>query len=129
MGMGVRAALEDVAGFGPFFAASANPAEEVDPTWRPWRVLYGDPEVLAARIDLVAAALGTSDRRVAASIAFQGLAARLVSPIVATAAVHRLVPAWTPDGLHWRPAVTGPWPLWESDPTPRRPHDTALPMA
>jgi ferric iron reductase protein FhuF len=115
-GIGVRAALDDVAGLGPFFAASANPAEAVDPTWRPCRELYDDPSVLAARIDVVAGVLGTDDRRVAASIAFQGLAARLVSPVVATAAVHGLVPAWTPESLHWRPAVSGPWPLWESEP-------------
>jgi hypothetical protein len=37
-----------------------------------------------------------------------------VSPILASAAVHRVVPPWTPDSLHWRLAVSGPWPLWES---------------
>lgn len=113
---GVRAALEDVARLGGFFVVSADPAEEVDPTWRPWRAFYDDPSVMAARVDLVARALGTDDRRVAASIALQGLAARLVSPIVAVAAVHRLLPRWSPDSLHWRPAVSGPWPMWESDP-------------
>lgn len=123
---GLRAALEDVAALGPFFAVSANPAEEVDPTWRPWRAFYDDPGVMAARIDLVARALGTTDRRVAASIALQGLAARLVSPILAVAAVHRLVPSWTPESLHWRPAVSGPWPMWESaTDTPRSGPDDA----
>jgi hypothetical protein len=39
-----------------------------------------------------------------------------VSPVIAVATVHRFVPRWTPDSLHWRPAVSGPWPLWESDP-------------
>lgn len=109
-----RAALEDVAGLGPFFAVSANPTEEVDPTWTPWRAFYAEPSVMAARVDLVAGALGTADRRVAASIALQGLAARLVSPILAVTAVHRLVPPWTPDSLRWRPAASGPWPMWES---------------
>ena len=113
-GLAPRAALEDVADLGPFFAVSANPAEEVDPTWTPWREFYADPSVIAARIDLVARALGTGDRRVAASIALQGLAARLVSPILAVAPVHRLVPRWSPDSLHWRLAVSGPWPMWES---------------
>lgn len=118
----LRAALDDVAGIGPFFAASANPAEVVDDSWRPLHELYTDPEPLARRIDQVAEALGIAeravssraDRRVAASIAYQGLAARLVSPVLAAAAVHRLVPRWSPDSLHWRPAVVGPWPLWES---------------
>jgi ferric iron reductase protein FhuF len=113
---GLRAALEDVAALGPFFAVSADPAEQVDPTWTPWREFYDDPSVMAARIDLVARALGTADRRVAASIALQGLAARLVSPMLAVAAEHRVVPRWSPETLHWRLAVSGPWPMWESDP-------------
>jgi ferric iron reductase protein FhuF len=111
---GLRAALEDVAALGPFFSVSANPAEEVDPTWRPWRDFYRDPAAMAGRVDQVARALGTADRRVAASIALQGLAARLVSPVLAAAAVHRVVPPWRPETLHWRPAVSGPWPMWES---------------
>lgn len=111
---GLGAAFDDVARLGPFFCASANPAEAVDPTWRPWRTFYDDPGLMAARVDLVAGALGTTDRRVAASIALQGLAARLVSPILAVAAAHRLVPPWTPESLHWRLAVSGPWPMWES---------------
>lgn len=125
----MRAALDEVAGLGPFFAASADPAEAVDPGWRTWRSLYDDPAVLAARIDLVARALGTDHRRVAASIAFQGLAARLVSPVLAAAAVHGLVPAWTPESLHWRLAVSGPWPLWESAPEAARPPPSVLPGA
>jgi ferric iron reductase protein FhuF len=110
----LRTALDDVAGVGPFFAASANPAEVVDDSWRPLRELYTEPGPLAARITQVARALGDPESRVAASIAHQGLAARLVSPLVAVASVHGLVPPWSPDTLHWRPAVTGPWPLWES---------------
>lgn len=109
-----RAALRDVADLGPFFAVSADPAEGAEPTWTPWREFYADPCAMVARIDVVARALGTGDRRVAASIALQGLAARLVSPILAAAAVHGVVPTWSPDSLHWRPAVSGPWPMWES---------------
>jgi ferric iron reductase protein FhuF len=112
----LRAALEDAGTLGPFFAVSANPAEQVDPSWRSWREFYDERSVMSSRIDLVARALKTSDRRVAASIALQGLAARLVSPILAVAAIHQVVPRWSPESLHWRPAVSGPWPLWESDP-------------
>jgi hypothetical protein len=125
----VRPALDDVAGLGAFFAASADPAEEVDPTWRPCRDLYRDPGVLADRVALVGRVLGTDDRRVAASIAFQGLAARLVSPVLAVAAGHGLLPVWSPDSLHWRPAVSGPWPLWESAGTATRPDPAELPAA
>ncbi|MBO0850903.1 MAG: (2Fe-2S)-binding protein [Pseudonocardia sp.] len=110
----VRAALDDVTGIGEFFAATANPAEVVDDSWRPLRELYTDPGPLADRIRRVRDALGTSDDRVAASIAYQGLAARLASPVVAVAAVHGVLPTWSPDTLHWRPSVVGPWPLWES---------------
>ncbi|MDT7565825.1 MAG: hypothetical protein QOG76_4449, partial [Pseudonocardiales bacterium] len=116
----IRAALDDVAAIGPFFAASANPAEVVDDSWRPLRELYTDPEPLAARIRVVADALGGAEPRVAASITYQGLAARLVSPVLAAASVHQLVPPWSPDTLHWRPAVTGPLPLWESGTDPAR---------
>lgn len=113
---GLRVALEDVATLGPFFAVTADPSEQVDPTWTPWRDFYRDRSAMSDRVELVARALATSDRRVAASIALQGLAARLVSPVIAVAAVHRIVPRFTPESLHWRPAVSGPWPMWESDP-------------
>jgi len=105
-------ALRAVADLGPFFAASADPAEEVDPTWRPVRDLYTDPRPLAERIDRVAAALPTEEPRVAASIAYQGLAARLVSPLIAVASVVGVAPPWSAGLLHWRPSAVGQWPLW-----------------
>ena len=114
----IRAALDDVADLGPFFAVSANPAEVVDDSWRPLRELYTDPDPLAGRIRQVAEVLGGTEPRVAASITYQGLAARLVSPLLAVVAVHGVLPPWSPDSLHWRPAVTGPLPLWESGPGP-----------
>jgi FhuF-like iron-sulfur protein len=125
----LRAALDDVAALGPFFGATANPAEAVDDAWRPLRELYLDPDPLAARIRQVAEALRSADRRVAASITYQGLAARLVSPPIAAAAVHGLVPAWSVDSLHWRPSVVGPWPLWESGEHVGRPPAELLPDA
>lgn len=125
----LRAALDDIAAIGPFFVATANPAEAVDDSWRPLRELYADPEPLAGRIDQVAGALGTENRRIAASIAYQGLAARLVSPLIASAALYGLVPRWSADSLHWRRAVVGPWPLWESDAAPARPAEERLASA
>jgi hypothetical protein len=125
----VRAALDDVTGIGQFFAATANPAEVVDDSWRPLRELYTDPGPLAERIRQVGDALGTSDDRVAASIAYQGLAARVASPLVAVAAVHGVLPTWSPDTLHWRPAAVGPWPLWESAERAARPAPAELPAS
>jgi ferric iron reductase protein FhuF len=125
----LRAALDDVAAIGPFFAASANPAEAVDDSWRPMRELYCAPEPLAGRIRQVATALGTEDPRIAASIAYQGLVARLVSPIIAAASTYGLVPNWSADTLHWRLAVVGPWPLWESGQMVARPAAERLPSA
>jgi ferric iron reductase protein FhuF len=117
----LRAVFRDVAAIGPFFEASANPAEVVDDTWRPLRELYTDPAPLSARMGQVAEALGTGDRRIVASITYQGLAARLVSPMVGAAALHGVVPRWSADSVHWRRAVVGPWPLWESEERPARP--------
>lgn len=120
----MRRALADVAPFGEFFVVSTTAAEGADPTWRPMRYLYTDPQPLIDRIAHVGRVLG-SDRRVAASIAFQGLAARVLSAPFATVAVHGVLPDLTADALHWRPSATGPWPLWCADPAPRDPADLA----
>lgn len=109
--MDVRAVLADVASFGPFFAVSTDPAEQLDPSWRPLTHLYTDPAPLRDRIAQVRRVLG-SDDRIAGSIAFQGLAARVLSAPFAAAVLHGVVPRLTPDVLHYRVSVTGPWPLW-----------------
>jgi ferric iron reductase protein FhuF len=118
----LRAALADVAEFGPFFEVDTNPAEAGDPTWRPLTDLYTDPAPLAARIAHVARVLGDEsgpvDDRVAASIAFQGMAARVLSPPLAVVVLHAVVPALTAATVHWRVSATGPWPLWAADPQP-----------
>lgn len=116
------AVLADVAAIGPFFAVSTGAP---DPSFRPLRDLHADPEPLRAHLLRVRRVLGAEDR-VVASIAFQGLAARLVSPPLAAAAVHAAVPAFTADTLCWRPAASGPWPLrW----TPGRLHPAPHPDA
>ncbi|WP_424536479.1 (2Fe-2S)-binding protein [Sphaerisporangium viridialbum] len=108
-------ALADVSAIGPYFAVSTEPGHESDPSWRPLAELSTDLEALAARVTDFERRLGTGERRVAASILFQGLAARLWSPVVGTVTAHGLVPVAAPAHLRWRPVATGPLPLW----TPR----------
>ena len=109
----VAALLADLAGIGPFFAVGtgALPGEG----WVPVGVL-GDPAgPLAGRIEAVGVAL-RSDGRIAASIAFQGIAAQVVAPLFAAVAVHGVLPdargAGVARTLHWRPAGGGPWLWW-----------------
>lgn len=73
----VTAALETLAGIGPYFTATTG-----DPGpggWRPVRALYEDPDALAAVVGHVGARIGTTEYRVAASTLFLGYAARLWS--------------------------------------------------
>ncbi|MEU8267265.1 (2Fe-2S)-binding protein [Sphaerisporangium sp. NPDC049002] len=111
----VVAALADVSAIGPYFAVSTEPGCEDDPSWRPLGELSSDVGALRARVTDFERRLGTGERRVAASILFQGLAARLWSPVVGAVAAHGLVPVAASAHLRWRAAPTGPLPLW----TPR----------
>ena len=113
--MDVRAGLDDVAGLGPFFAVDTRPP--TGPGWRPLVDLHGDPAVLQIRFAQVRAVLGDVDDRVVASITFQGLAARLLSPPVATAAVHGVAPLLDPESVRFRTSEQSPWPV--SWPEPR----------
>ncbi|OZM79377.1 ferric iron reductase [Pseudonocardia sp. MH-G8] len=99
--------LADVAGLGPYFTIGTGPAEEGE---RPVADLHTDPQPLQDRIAHVRRSL-RSDNRVAASLAFQGLAAQLVSAPYAAAVLHGVVPALTPDDLHWRRTPDGGWAL------------------
>jgi FhuF 2Fe-2S C-terminal domain len=119
----VPALLADIARIGPFFAVATG-ATPAGGGWVPLHALAtpsGTAEVdpLRARIAAVRVALGTDDR-VAASTAFQGLAAQVVAPLFAAAAVHGAVPVPDPTPpddrlalvLHWRPGGAGPWLWW-----------------
>jgi hypothetical protein len=120
----VAALLADLTAIGPFFAVGtgALPGQR----WVPVGAL-GDPHgPLADRIEAVEAALFADFRgvetgpsravRVAASIAFQGIAAQIVAPLFAAVAVHGALPAAGAVGvarsLHWRPGGGGPWLWW-----------------
>ncbi|WP_282088492.1 (2Fe-2S)-binding protein [Streptomyces tendae] len=67
---------------------------------------------LGRRVRTVAAALGASETRVAASVAQQGLAARLWSVALACAARYGHVPDLDPRLLHWDPESGAPDDLW-----------------
>ncbi|MCP3800609.1 (2Fe-2S)-binding protein [Allokutzneria sp. A3M-2-11 16] len=56
---------------------------------------------LAERIDDVCARLGTTERRVGASILFQGYTARVWSPLWGAVALGEPVPALPADKVHW----------------------------
>ncbi|MGE3288841.1 MAG: (2Fe-2S)-binding protein [Pseudonocardia sp.] len=83
--------------------------------FRPVRELYTDAEPLDARLTHVRAVLGC-DSRTAASITFQGLAARVLSAPLAAAILCDTVPLLTPDVLRFRVTEDRPWPLWCADP-------------
>ncbi|TDC87553.1 hypothetical protein, partial [Actinomadura sp. 7K507] len=103
--------LEDVARLGPYFEIVAGAGEVAGAAWRPF------PEVDAGRLAELTAdygeRLGTDERRVAASILFQGLASRLWSPVVAAAA-RGIVPDLA--GLRWRWAPGEPMALGLAEP-------------
>jgi ferric iron reductase protein FhuF len=111
----ITATLSEAADLGPYFEIRTDPAEEADPTWR--RLPERDTARLLELTELYAERLGTDERRVAASILFQGLASRLWSPVVVAAALGA-VPGLA--GLHWRWAPGAPIALWLAEPSGRR---------
>lgn len=84
--------LREVARLGPYFEIVTGPEAA---GWRP----FPEGGRLLAVAEEYGERLGTGERRVAASILFQGLASRLWSPVVAAAA-RGIVPDLA--GLRWR---------------------------
>ncbi|MCX4791024.1 (2Fe-2S)-binding protein [Streptomyces sp. NBC_01221] len=98
---------------GGFFALRTTAPPEG--AYRPLALLYaGESAPLTARIDTVADRLRTSERRVAASVAHLGLAARLWSVALGPAALTGRLPGLSPDALYWGPGHTAPDDLWLS---------------
>ncbi|MBT2430288.1 MULTISPECIES: (2Fe-2S)-binding protein [unclassified Streptomyces] len=107
--------LERTASVGGFFALRTEPVP--GGSHRPLAKLYaGGTAPLTARVDKVAARLGAPERRVAASIAHLGLAARLWSIALGPAALFGRFPALVPETLHWDPLHASPDDLWLADP-------------
>lgn len=112
-----RAALADVSGVGGFFTVDTDTAPGRGDDWRPLHSLWTDDAALADRLAVVRSRLAAFaelptervEPRVAASILYQGLAARLLAPAVGTAVLHGVVVPVA--GLCWRPAESGPLPL------------------
>ncbi|MGI5162477.1 ATP-binding cassette domain-containing protein [Microbispora sp. CA-102843] len=104
----VSGAAADVSTVGGYFALEID---QVEDGWRPLADLFTDPGVLAERITAVAGRLGTAERRVAASILFQGIAARLWSPPLGAVIAHDLIVDLDPRRVHWQAVTGGPLPL------------------
>jgi hypothetical protein len=94
----VPSILADVAGLGPFFTLGTGRGE------RP----LADPVPVRERIAHVGRALG-GEQRVAASLAFQGFVAQLVSAPYAAAVLHAATPVIEPATAWWRRADDGGW--------------------
>lgn len=113
-----RAVAEDIARIGGFFALTAHPEDTApgEGPWRPLEQMWAE-DVLDERIEntrhrfarRVDTALEEVEPRVVASVHYQGLAARLVSPAMAAAVLHGIVLA--PEALRWRHVSSGPPPL------------------
>ncbi|NEA57584.1 ferric iron reductase [Streptomyces sp. SID13666] len=135
--------LRDVAEVGPFFAVRTGPGEtgadgggsaDDGPRahgYRPLAELYATgatdatdaapaPHPVLERAADVAGRLGTPELRVGASLAFQGLAARLWSVALGAAVLAGRVPDMAADRVWWNPALSAPNDLW-------LPHPSALP--
>jgi iron complex transport system ATP-binding protein len=100
----VREALAAAAELGLFFEL-ADPAGDADDEagWQPAGLLYErDGEALDSLLDVVMARLAGCERRVAASLFFQGYAARLLSPQVGCLVCAGCVPAVPADLVTWR---------------------------
>jgi iron complex transport system ATP-binding protein len=99
----VRAALAASAELGMFFRL-ADPADPVDPAdWRPVESLYSaGAGHLTTVIDAARHRLRECEPRVAASLFFQGYAARLLSPQLGCLVTSGCVPDVTPGRLRWR---------------------------
>ena len=130
--------LERAADCGPFFDVrrwvGSGPGID-DAGWYPMTEFAEHPlglqsRVTAARQSLSVRGFGGAGAspavaaRVAASVAFQGLAARLLSPVVGSAVTAGVVPDLSWDRLYWSPAALGVLPL-ASGPAAARPLDPA----
>ena len=109
-------ALRALEALGPFFAVRTH-RDEPGPPWRPVSELVDDPAVLDERVRGVRARLAGErpaddvELRVAASVAQLGVVARLVSPVLAVAAVSGELVDADLRRLRWQDELGGAFPL------------------
>ncbi|WP_338674193.1 (2Fe-2S)-binding protein [Streptomyces sp. SCSIO 30461] len=106
---GERVDLDEPSSIGGFFALHTGAPGSGHTALS--RLYGGDLTVLTTRVDRVASRLGTPERRVAASIAHLGLAARLWSTALGAAVLCGEFPDPAPDTLHWDPELGAPTDL------------------
>ncbi|AWS43861.1 ATP-binding cassette domain-containing protein [Streptosporangium sp. 'caverna'] len=104
----VTDALADVATISAYFDIEPGPLEL---GWRPLTDLLTDPDPLSGKVTEVADRLNTTEMRVAASILFQGLAARLWSPVIGAVVAREVLIDLAPAQVFWQPSPSGPLPL------------------
>lgn len=116
--------LARTSAIGPYFAVGTGPREDAA-GFVPLARLYADPALLAGAAADVGRRMGTGDVRVAASTLQLGLASRLWSVALGTAALAGRVPDLSPERLWWRAVTSGPLALWLVDPVAAVPGDPA----
>ncbi|MET7640079.1 (2Fe-2S)-binding protein [Streptomyces sp. NPDC005438] len=106
-------ALDRVAKVGPFFAVRHDPGDPGAEGYTPLAEVHAHPEhALARRVAAVSATVGAPEPRVAASLVFQGLAARLWSVSLGAAVLTGLRLELDPGLLYWNPDQMAPDDLW-----------------
>jgi len=100
--------LRDLAAIGPYFELVADAEADADAGWRPVGALIERAEELAAVVDGVAARLGTAQRWIAASLFYQGWAARLTSIYAGSAVLFGAVPDLRAERVSYRLPPSGP---------------------
>lgn len=109
------AALRAAARIGPYFVWEPYDGA---PGWRPLNELL-DAEVIVQRVEsgrrMLAAMGGLAveeiEERAVASTIFLGLASRLLSPLVGSAALGGVLPLPDAGRMWWRPVDSGPMPI------------------
>jgi hypothetical protein len=104
------------ADLGPYFAITCYPGSApAGAGWQPLAELVTDPVALSSRIETVRARLSPGDRpverRPVASAVLLGLAARLLSPVLASAIVDGRTLDLELRRLFWRPTSDSGFPL------------------
>lgn len=95
----------ELAALGPYFALHAD---DSGGGWRPVAGVIADSAELAQIIDGIAARLGAAPQWIAASVFYQGWAARLTSIYAGSVALGGAIPDLAASGLRYRQPLSGP---------------------